>query len=62
MIPKDRRLIGVVVRQDQDRKLRYEAKSAGKTRSTVVQDAIDRYFSDVPDIIDVSPPGLNQKK
>lgn len=40
----------VVVRKDQDRTLTRVALRYGKTRSEIVQDALDRLFTLVPDI------------
>lgn len=40
----------VVVRRDQDRTLDRIAKQAGKTRSSIVQDALDRLFTPIPDV------------
>lgn len=61
LIPKRHKLIGVVVREDQDRKLDHEARNAGKTRSEVIKDLLDRHFSIVPDI-EIPTPGLNHRK
>lgn len=39
----------VRVRYDQDEKLARVAREAGKTRSAVVRDALDRLFTPIPD-------------
>jgi hypothetical protein len=46
----------VVIRRDQHQRLERQTRD-GKTRSEVVRDALDRYFSIVPDV-EIPPSGI----
>lgn len=51
--------VQVIIRRDQDRRLDRIARE-GETRSRVVRDALDRYFSIVPDV--EIPAGTHHRK
>lgn len=60
-LPKHKKLIGVAIREDQNRKLDVAAKRMRKTRSQIVEDLLDRHFTIVPDA-EIPPLGLSRVK